>query len=182
MGVNQSLPYFLSVFFLFLQPSIQSLEVGALPENTVLGFQYPVVLVGEDKQLGLDALHACGIESTHTLGGIDAVVFLAMDAEDGGVPFIYKAMGGVLVGLTGVGCLVFVPVGIVVFPVAEPVLLGLGVHGLEVEGTVVGDEALEALVVMASEEIDGEAAEGSTYGSHAVFIDKGQIVSRKVGG
>ena len=54
MGVNQSLPFFLSVFFLFLQPAIQPLEVGALPENTVLGFQYPVVLVGEYQQLGLN--------------------------------------------------------------------------------------------------------------------------------
>ena len=96
-----------------------------------------MVLVGIDEKFGGDALHAGGIEGSHTLVVVDAVVHLAMDAEDGGVPFIHKAVGRLGVGLAGVGSLVFVPEGIVVFPVAEPSLLGVGVHRLKVEGTVV---------------------------------------------
>ena len=81
------------VIFLFLQPAVEPFKVGALPEDAVLGFQYPVVLVGEDEQLGLDATHTGGIEGTHALSGIDAVVLLAVDAENGSIPLVDKEMG-----------------------------------------------------------------------------------------
>ena len=68
----------LSLFRRF-QPPVKPIEIGALPKNTILGFQHPVVFVGEDEQLGLDALHAGGIESRHALCGIDAIVFLSVN-------------------------------------------------------------------------------------------------------
>ena len=80
-----------SLWSLF-QPSVEPVEEGALPEDTVLGFQHPVVLVREDEQFCLDAFHTGGIEGRHTLRGIDAVVLFTMDAEDGGVPFVDKQM------------------------------------------------------------------------------------------
>ena len=64
-----------------------------------------------------------------------------------------------MVGLLGVGQLRTMPVSLVVLPVAEPVLLRLQIHRSKVEGTIVGDEALEALVVMAREIVDAEASE-----------------------
>ena len=80
---------------LFPYPAVEPGEEGALPEDAVLGFEHPVVLVGVEEQLGFDAFHAGGIEGAHALGGIDAVVFLAVDAEDGGVPLVNKAVGRV---------------------------------------------------------------------------------------
>ena len=135
-----------------------------------------MVLVGEDEQLGRDATQACGIECSHALVGIDAIVQLSVDAEDGGVPLIDETVGRVLIGLAGVRRLILVPIGIVVLPVREEHLLGVGIHGLEVEGTVMGDEALEALIVMASEVIDAETSERGSNGSQAVFVDIGQVL------
>ena len=93
------------------------------------------------------------------MSSVDAVVFFTMDAEDGSVPLIDKLVRRVLVGLVSIGGTVLVPIGIVVLPVGEPVLLGLGVHGFKIESTVMGDETLEALVVMTGEIIDGESTE-----------------------
>ena len=103
--------------FLFLQPTVEPLEECALPQHAVLWFKYPVVLVGEDKQLGWDAFHTCSVKCTHALGGVDAIIFLAMNAEYGRIPFVDKAMGRVFVCAFGVGRLVFVPVRIIVFPI-----------------------------------------------------------------
>ena len=105
-----------------------------------------------------------------------------MDAQNGGVPLVHEAVGRVGVGLAGVGGLVFVPEGIVVLPVGEPVLLGLRVHSLEVEGAVVGDEALEALVVVAGQVVHAEAAERGTHGTQAVFVYIRQVVGGIVDG
>ena len=77
-------------YSLLLQPLVQPAEEGSLPENAILWLQYPVVLIREDEELGWDATHTSGIEGTHTLIGIDAIVFLAVDAEDRGIPLIYK--------------------------------------------------------------------------------------------
>ena len=74
------------------------------------------------------------------------------------------------------------PVGLVVLPVAEPVLLCLQIHGGEIEGTIVRDEALEALVVVACEVVDAEASKRCTYGCKSVFINEGQILSSIVDG
>ena len=155
---------------LLLQPAVEPLEVGALPKDAVLGLQYPVVLVGEDEEFGGDAAQACGVEGSHALVGIDAIVQFAVYAEDGGVPLVDEAMRGVLVGLAGVGRLVFVPISIVVLPVGEPHLLGVGIHRLEVEGSVVGDEALEALLVMSGKIVDAESTERGTNGTEAVAV------------
>ena len=84
-------------------------------------------------------------------------------------------MRTVLIGSLGVGREVFVPVGILIFPVGEPCLLGVGVHRFEVERTVVGDERLETLVVMTGQIVDREAAERGTHGPESVFVDKRQV-------
>ena len=76
-----------------------------------------MVLVGENKQLGRDAFHTCSVECTHALGGVDTIIFLAVNAEYGRIPLIDKAMGRVFVCALGIGRLVFVPIGIVVFPI-----------------------------------------------------------------
>ena len=136
---------------LFLQPLIQPSEEGALPEHAVLWLQYPVVLIRIDEEFGWNTAHAGCIEGTHALVGVDAVVLLAMDAEDRSIPLIYKLMRTVLVSLLGVGTLILVPVSIFILPVAEPSLLGIGVHALQIESTVVGEECLETLVVVTGE-------------------------------
>ena len=78
---------------LFLQPAVEPVEVGALPENTVLGLEHPVVLIWEDKQLCGQSFHAGSIEGSHALGVVDTVVLLTMDAEDGGVPVLNVLVG-----------------------------------------------------------------------------------------
>ena len=133
---------------LFLQPLIEPAEEGSLPEDAILWLQYPVVLVWEDEEFGRDATQASCIEGSHALVGIDAVVFLAMDAEDRSVPLVNKLVRTVLVSLLGIGGLVLVPICVIILPVGEPSLLGVGVHALQVEGTIVREECLEALVVM----------------------------------
>ena len=135
-----------------------------------------MVLVGEDEQLRFDASHAGGVEGTHALGGVDAVILLAMYAEDGCVPLVNEAMRRVLVGLSGACRLVFVPVSIVVLPVGEPVLLSLGVHCLEVEGAVMRNEALEATFVMTCQIVNREAAKRGSDGTEAVFIDVRKVL------
>ena len=52
---------------LLLQPLVEPLEVGALPQHAVLRTQYPVVLVGVDEQFGRDAADDGGIEGSHAL-------------------------------------------------------------------------------------------------------------------
>ena len=73
-----------------------------------------MVLVREDEELGRDATHAGGIEGTHALVGVDAIVLLAVDAEDRGVPLVDELVGAVLVSLLGVGSLVLVPVSVII--------------------------------------------------------------------
>ena len=81
-----------------------------------------------------------------------------------------------MVGLLGVGHLRTVPVGLVVLPVREPVLFRLQIHRSEVEGTVVGDEGLEALLVDTCQIIDAEAAKRGTDGCQTVLVDERQIL------
>ena len=79
--------------FSFFQPAVEPVEEGALPENSVLWFQHPVVFIGEDEQLGLYATQTGGVEGSHALVGVDAVVHLTVYAKDGRVPFVYELMG-----------------------------------------------------------------------------------------
>lgn len=44
---------------LFLQPPVKPAEVSALPQNSVLGLEHPVVLVGIEQQLCWYAMHTC---------------------------------------------------------------------------------------------------------------------------
>ena len=107
-----------------------------------------MVLIRIDEELGWDATHAGCIEGAHALVGIDTVILFAVDAEDWSIPLVYKLVRTVLVSLLGVGSLVLVPVSILVFPVREPSLLGIGIHALQIESTIVRKECLETLVVM----------------------------------
>ena len=50
-----------------LQPLVEPLEVGALPQYTILRTQYPVVLIGEDEQLGRHSAQDGRIEGGHAL-------------------------------------------------------------------------------------------------------------------
>ena len=113
---------------LVLQPAVEPVEIGSLPKDTVLWFQHPVVFVGEDEQLGFDATQTGGVEGSHALVGVDAVVLLAVDAEDGGVPLVDEAMRRVVICPLGILRLVLVPIGIIVFPVGEPHLFRVSIH------------------------------------------------------
>ena len=146
--VNGNFVLFHLSSLIIFQPTVEPIEVGALPQYAVLGLEHPVVLVGIDKQLGFYAFHAGGVEGTHALGGIDTVVFLAMDAQYWGIPVVYPTVGRIGIGLLRTGGLVLVPISIVVLPVGEPVLFCLGVHGFQIESAIVGYEALETLVVV----------------------------------
>ena len=141
-----------------------------------------MVLVREDEQLSRDAFHASSIEGRHALCGIDAIVLLAVDDKDRCVPLVHKAMGRVLVGLLGTCCLVFVPVGIVVLPVREPVFLSLSVHRFKVESAIVSNETLKALVVVTCQIVNGETAKRSTNSAKTVLVDIRQVVACKVDG
>ena len=77
---------------MFVLILIEPGKESALPKDTVLRFEHPMVLIGEDEQFGGYAFHACCIEGAHALGIVDAVVFLTVDAEDRCIPVIDKLM------------------------------------------------------------------------------------------
>ena len=132
-----------------------------------------MILVGEEQQLGGNTLEAGSIESAKALIGVDAVVFLAMDAKDRCVPLVDKLVWTGIIGATGIGRTVGIPVSIFLLPVGEPCFFGVRIHRLQVEGTVVCDEAFETSVVMTGKIINGEATETGTYCSHAVTVNIG---------
>ena len=68
--------------------------------------------------------------------------------------------------------MLFFPVGTAHVPVGKPFLFRFQVLHLHVEDTVVGDEGLEALVVVSGQPIDGEASEAGTYAAQAVLVNK----------
>ena len=139
-----------------------------------------MVFIREDEELGGYAAHACCVESAESLVGIDAVVHLAVDAEYWSVPLVYKLVRRVLVGAACTVGHVFVPVSVFILPVGEPSLLGVGVHRLKVEGTVVGNESLEALVVVAGKIVNRESAEACAYTSQTVLVYVRQVVGSVV--
>ena len=116
------------VDLLLLQPAVKPVEECALPENTILWFEHPVVLVREEQQFCRDSLHAGCIEGTHSLIGIDAVVLLAVDTKDWGIPVVNSFMWAVSISLACSIGLVLLPLSIIILPVREPSLLSIGVH------------------------------------------------------
>lgn len=154
---------------ILFQPAVEPTEEGAMPQQSVLGLQYPVVLVGIDKQLGGYATQFGCIESTHTLRCKYAVVFLAMYAEDGGIPLVDKAVGRV-----GKGALCrsicFIPRCAAHIPIGKPHLLGLHILLLDVEDTGMGYKGIETVVVMTGQPIYRETAVAGAYGTHLAYI------------
>ena len=132
-----------------------------------------MVFVGEEEELGVEAAHAgCG-EGALGLRVLNAEVALAVYAEDGGVPTVDKEVGRLgedalhlSVGRAVPGSRAHVPVG-------EPHLFGFDVLLLGVVNAVVGDEALEALVVVAGQPVDAVTAEAGAHGTHAVAVGVG---------
>ena len=105
-----------------------------------------------------------------------------MDAENRRIPIGNSLMRTVLICTLGSLRGVFIPISIVILPVGEPRLLRVGVHRLEVESTVMSDEALEALVVVSGKIIDGEAAKAGTYRTQLILVDIRQVVGGIVDG
>ena len=104
-----------------------------------------------------------------------------MDDADGGVPTVDKEVGRVGIGVGGLG--VFLPVGAAEVPVGEPVLFGFEALLLEVEHAVVGEERLEAVIlVVACQPVYAVGTEGGTAGTDALGIDLGHILGEVVGG
>ena len=91
--VKPQLYFVLSILFGGFQPAVEPTDKCAVEKHTVLGLENPVIFIGEDEQLGRNATQLGSIECTHTLRGKDAEVFLTMNAEDGSIPFAYKAVG-----------------------------------------------------------------------------------------
>ena len=128
-----------------LHVCVKPVKEAALPEDAILRFEHPMVLVGETEELGRNATQLGGIEGRHSLRGDDTIVLFALDAEDWSVPLIYKTMGRVLESL-----LVSVPESTTHVPVGKPHFFRFQVLLLDVEDAIVGDESLETLVVAAS--------------------------------
>ena len=51
------------MFLILLEPAGEPVEEGALPEDTVLGFEHPVIFVWEEEQLSFNAARMKGIEA-----------------------------------------------------------------------------------------------------------------------
>ena len=137
--------------------------------------QNPVVLVGEDEQLSINASHFGGVKGCECLVGKNAVVLLAVNAQNRSIPFIHKLVG--TVGKCTLGnFVVFLPVSAAHIPVGEPFLLGLQVLHLHIEDTIVGDKGLEAFVVMTGYPIDAETAERRANATQAILIYVGQVL------
>ena len=152
----QNIPIFLNsleYLSLGLQPTIEPVEEGSLPKYAILRLQHPVVLIGIDQQFSWYASHDGCIESRHGLVGQDAVVALAVDAEDRCIPLIHKQMWRAGVSLLG-NLVLLVPVWATQIPVHEPFLLCLEILHVDIEDTIVGNECLETLVMIACQPID----------------------------
>ena len=87
-----------------------------------------------------------------------------------------------MIGLLGIRHLRTVPIGFVIFPVAEPVLFCFQIHCCQVESTVVGDECLEALLVDTGQIVDRESAERCSNSTQTVLVNKRQRIGGKVDG
>ena len=121
-----------------------------------------MVFIGEEQHLGWNATQTCCVKCTHTLVGIDAIVFLAVNNQDGSVPLINKLVRTIGIGLLCRFCGISIPIGIVILPVGEPNLFCVGVHAFEVECAVVGNECFEPFVVMPGEIINRETTKAGS--------------------
>ena len=88
-----------------------------------------------------------------------------MNAENRRIPFVNGKVGRVLIGSGSLSRTVFVPVGIIVFPVRKPCLFGICIHGFKIESAVVCNETLKALIVMTGKIVNRETTEGCPYSS-----------------
>ena len=71
---------------LLFAPAVEPAEIFAVPEQGVLRFEYPVVLVREDDESGRDSHHLCRIVGCHSLVCRDAEIHASMCHEQGSVP------------------------------------------------------------------------------------------------
>ena len=149
---------------------VEEMEEAALPENAVLGLENPVVFIGIQQEFGRNAAQDGRVERCHALGSHDTVVEFPVDNQDRRIPFFYELMRGV-----GEGALRhfvrLVPVRAAHVPVGEPEFLGFGVLLFHVEHPVVGDESLEAFVVVAGQPIDRECPVAGTDAAQLVLVD-----------
>src|SRR3712207_9475107 len=76
------------------------------------------------------------------------IVFLTMDYEDRCVPIGHKLVGTVVVSTLCVWREVLFPKGVFVLPIREPCLFCVGVHAFKVKSSIVGDESLEAFLMV----------------------------------
>ena len=91
-------------------------------------------------------------------------------------------MGRVLVSTFGISRTVFIPVGIFVFPVREPIFFGFGVHRLQIESSIVCNKCLKAFVVVSCEPVNAKTTEAGTYAAKPVFINEGKVFHGVVNG
>ena len=144
-----------------------------MPEDAVLWFQHPVVLVGEEEELGVESAHSgCG-EGAFGLGVFNSEVTLSVDAEDGCVPFIDVEVRRSGEHLLHLSFRVFLPRRAAHVPVREPEFFGFDVLLLRVVDAVVGDERLESFVVVSGEPIDAVASETCADGAEAGAVNVG---------
>ena len=141
-----------------------------------------MVLIWIDKQFCWYATQACCIKGSKTLVCIDTVVHLAVYAKDRCIPLVYKFVWRVRIGALGTVGLYILPIGVVILPVREPCLLRICIHRLKVECSVVCNECLETLVVMACKIVYRETSETCTYTSQAVLVYIRQVVGGIVDG
>ena len=114
-----------------------------------------------------------------------AVVFLAVNAEYGGVPTVYIAVRGVEIdvvaylslgayalGARGLSCCGYAKLlgGSAEVPVGEPHLFGLVVLLVKVEDAVVGDEGFETLLVVASQPVYAISSKRGSYAAETLAI------------
>ena len=100
----------------------------------------------------------------------DAEVALAVDAEYGRVPLVGIEMGRMGKGILHFAISLTVPGRRLEVPVGKPHLFGFEILLLGVENAVVGDETLEALVVVAGEPINTIAAKAGTDGAKSLTV------------
>ena len=159
-----------------LHPALQPAVDFAIPEDGVLGFEDPVVFVGEIDEAAGDAQPLEGGVKLEALGDGDAVVEFAVDHEGGGLE------------VRGVGHRVLRVVGGRFFPrrtaggVVEPVDGGVGGElGIEVGDTGVADDGFEAVGVAGDP--GGEvAAVAGAEGGGAGGVEEGVFLEEVIGG
>ena len=156
------------LFEVFVEPA----EELAVPYHRVLGFEHLVSLVFERNQTRRNTHQLCGGEGLKTLGVGYAIVLLAGENQNGGVPILHEFVWRVGIGTLrgGVG---FVPISTFVVVVDEPQLLGVAVHALEIEDSAVSNQCFETFLVVARQEEGRVAAVACTHATQTLLIRPG---------